>query len=83
MGKRQFGSIRKLPSGRWQARYPDRSGCIVTAPATFPTKQSAGQFLSGIETDMARGAYIDPRAGRTTLARWTESWLARPARGSM
>lgn len=80
MGKRQFGSIRKLPSGRWQARYPDRSGCIVTAPSTFPTKQSAGQFLSGIETDMARGAYIDPRAGRTTLARWTESWLARPGK---
>src|SRR5579871_4611871 len=80
MGKRQFGSIRKLPSGRWQARYPDRSGCIVTAPSTFPTKQSAGQFLSGIETDMARGTYIDPRAGRTTLARWTENWLARPGK---
>jgi len=77
MGKRQFGSVRKLPSGRWQARYPDRSGLMITAPTTFPTKQTAGQFLSGIETDMARGTYIDPRAGRTTLARWSAQWLGR------
>src|ERR1700676_2692487 len=80
MRKRQFGSIRKLPSGRWQARYPDRSGLFITAPTTFPTKQTAGQFLSGIETDMARGAYIDPRAGRTTLANWAARWLDRPGK---
>jgi len=24
-GKRQFGTVRKLPSGRWQARYRDGS----------------------------------------------------------
>jgi len=76
-GKRQFGAIRKLPSGRWQARFRDRSGVLVTAPMTFATKKEANGFLASIETDLARGTFIDPRGGRTTLKEWTELWLAR------
>ncbi len=26
MGKRRFGRVRELPSGRWQARYPGPDG---------------------------------------------------------
>jgi integrase len=33
-----------------------------------------------VEADMARGLYIDPRAGRVTLAEWSESWLTRPGK---
>jgi hypothetical protein len=40
-GKRQFGTVRKLPSGRWQARYRDESGQMFSAPSTFPTKTDA------------------------------------------
>jgi hypothetical protein len=29
---------------------------------------------------MARGLYIDPRAGRVTLIEWSETWLTRPGK---
>jgi integrase len=78
MSKRQFGSIRKLPSGRWQARYPDGLGRMVPAPTTYQSKADAGLFLAGVEADMARGTFIDPRGGRITFAEWSEQWLERP-----
>src|ERR1019366_5878696 len=61
----------------WQARYRDSTGQIIAAPSTFPTKTDATRFLAVVEADMARGLYIDPRAGRVTLADWSESWLTR------
>jgi integrase len=79
-GKRQFGTVRKLPSGRWQARYRDGSGQIIAAPSTFATKTDATRFLAVVEADMARGLYIDPRAGRVTLTEWSETWLTRPGK---
>jgi hypothetical protein len=39
--KRGFGSIRKLRSGRYQARYGGPGGATVTAPHTFATKVAA------------------------------------------
>ena len=80
MSKRQFGTIRKLPSGRWQARYPDGSGRKVPADRTFPTKADAAQFLASVQTDMARGQFLDPREGKITLAQWTDEWLALPGK---
>lgn len=35
--RRRFGSVRKLPSGRFQARYPGPDGLLRSAPETFPT----------------------------------------------
>lgn len=29
---------------------------------------------------MARGQYLDPRAGRMTLATWADTWLDRPGK---
>jgi integrase len=73
--RRQFGRVRRLASGRWQARYPDGGGCDVPAPHTFATKGDAQRFLTSIEADMLKGAYIDPRSGRTTLTEWSREWL--------
>ncbi|MFF8604678.1 hypothetical protein ACF06X_01945 [Streptomyces sp. NPDC015346] len=36
--KRSFGRVRKLPSGRYQARYPAPDGIDRPAPHTFRTK---------------------------------------------
>jgi len=80
MSKRQFGNVRKLPSGRWQARYPDGSGRKVPADRTFSTKADANQFLSSVQTDMARGQFLDPREGKITLAQWSKEWLALPGK---
>ena len=41
-GRRRFGAIRRLPSGRFQARFPDpETGRLRPAPHTFMTKGAA------------------------------------------
>lgn len=79
-GKRQFGAVDRLPSGRWRVRYRDTGGRRVTAPATFPTRADANAFLATVHADLVRGQYLDPRAGRITLAQWAETWLERPGK---
>lgn len=74
-GKRQFGAVRKLPSGRWQARYRTADGRLSSAPLTFKTKGDAGRWLSSVEADKARGVWLDPSAGRVRLAEYSAAWL--------
>jgi hypothetical protein len=52
----------------------------VNAPSTFYTKTDANLFLSSVQADMARGSYIDPRAGKVTLAAWSAQWLSLPGK---
>jgi hypothetical protein len=80
VSRRQFGRLRKLPSGRWQARYPLGDGQLRAAPRTFPTKADASLYLSTVEADLARGQYLDPRSGRITFSQWADQWLARPGK---
>ena len=75
-GRRSFGSLRQLPSGRWQARYRDAAGKSHTAPQTFATRPEAARFLAQVETDLARGEWTDPRAGRVAFAEWAGRWQA-------
>ena len=44
--KRTFGSMRRLPSGRYQARYVGPTGVTVTAPATFTARIDAEAWLA-------------------------------------
>lgn len=74
--RRTFGSVRKLPSGRWQVRYRDRSGEHHTAPVTFRTKAEAHSYLSSIETDLARGQWLDQRRATVLFEDWSADWLA-------
>ncbi|HEY1118909.1 MAG TPA: site-specific integrase, partial [Acidimicrobiales bacterium] len=76
MARRTFGTVRKLPSGRWQARYSLDAGDRITAPHTFPTKGDAQRWLATIEADIARGTWHDPTLGHTTIAEWADRWLA-------
>jgi integrase len=75
-GRRSFGSVRQLPSGRWQARYRDAAGKSHTAPETFTTRPEATRFLAQVETDLARGEWTDPRAGRVSFQEWAGRWQA-------
>lgn len=75
-GKRRFGRVRKLPSGRYQARYRGPDGTDHPAPDTFATKREADRFLALVEADIATGKWYAPSAGRTTLAEWTQQWFA-------
>src|SRR5690348_14757213 len=73
--RRRFGRIRKLPSGRFQARYTTPDGKEHTGEQTFPTKTAADQYLSKIETDLGRGTWIDHRLGDQTIQSWGERFL--------
>ena len=44
---------------------------------TFLAKADALAYLSTIETDFRRGAWIDPRAGQVTVRSYSEEWLER------
>ena len=74
-GKRQFGNVRRLPSGRWQARFRSADGRVVGVPQTFKTKGDVARWLAGAESDKARGIWLDPAAGRISLAAYATTWL--------
>jgi integrase len=74
-GRRRFGAIRRLASGRYQVRYRSADGRYVTAPRTFETKGDAGRYLSKVEADLLRGEWTNPRLGRTTFGEWADRWL--------
>jgi integrase len=73
--RRTFGSIRTLPSGRYQARYTSLDGARHRAPRSFATKAEASQWLAKIETELARGTWTDPDAGRVSLGRYARGWV--------
>src|SRR5687767_3767817 len=71
-----FGSVRQLPSGRWQARYTDTRDNRYTAPHTFATKKSAEDWLSTTRADMVRGVWQSPALARVTLAEFATNHLS-------
>ncbi len=74
--KRRFGRVRKLPSGRYQARYPDPTGTDRPAPHTFATKTDAERWLVGIEAEIIKGTWRDPDLGRIAFGEFAQSWIA-------
>jgi integrase len=76
MGRRRSGTVRKLSSGRWQARYLKPDGERVNAPGTFTTKTDAMRWLVAVETDIGRGDWHDPRSGDVSYGEWADRWLA-------
>ncbi len=74
--RRRFGAVRKLPSGRWQARYLDHLGRRHTAPATFAKKSQADRWLASVETDLVRNDWWDPQQGQVLFSEWVGHYLA-------
>ncbi|RUP03021.1 MAG: site-specific integrase [Mycobacterium sp.] len=84
--RRQFGRLRELPSGRWQATYLHR-GAVYKAAATFPTKDTATSWLQAeadlIDLDRRRpGEWTPPaeraakrQAQKLTLRAYAKTWL--------
>jgi integrase len=75
--RRQFGSVRRLPSKRWQASYtaPD-TGERVNAPSTFDSKVDAGLWLSVVEAQIAGRSWRHPASGGTQLGQYIATWIA-------
>ncbi|MGW4462182.1 tyrosine-type recombinase/integrase [Micromonospora sp. NPDC004704] len=78
-GHRRFGSVRKLPSGRYQARYLGPDGLMRKAPETFARKGDAEQYLTIVEAQMIRRDWIDPDRAKIRLKDYAERWIAQRA----
>ena len=74
--RRDFGNVRRLPSGRWQATYQAPDGRRVSAPSTFVSKREATDWLAGQRSTIVRGAWVDPGAGRERFDEYAGRWLA-------
>lgn len=87
MGKRGFGSLRRLPSKRYQAGY-DHSGDRWVAPSTFRTKGDAESWLVKERDLIESGRWTSPQervkaaekaaevARRNTFGVYAERYLA-------
>jgi integrase len=60
--------------GRWEVRYRDPDG--RQRARLFDRKVDAERFAATTAADIARGAWIDPAAGRVTFGDYAGRWLA-------
>ncbi|MFT9477025.1 tyrosine-type recombinase/integrase [Streptomyces sp. Mo3] len=73
--KRRFGRVRKLPSGRYQARYLGPDGIDRPAPVTFATAGEADDWLAEQQTEVRKGEWQDPDAGAVNFAEYAAQWV--------
>lgn len=76
-GHRRFGSVRRLPSGRYQARYRGPDGRIRNAPQTYARKSDAERALTLIEAQLVRGEWTDPARGRVHVSDYASAWIGQ------
>ncbi|MEF9410397.1 site-specific integrase [Rhodococcus sp. IITD102] len=81
-GRRSWGRIRKLPSGRYQAGYVALDGTSWNAPITYSTKLAAEAWLADERRLMESGAWTPPperanvAASRTlTVGAYVTRWV--------
>jgi integrase len=74
-GHRRFGNVRRLSSGRWQARYRGPDGLSRKAPHTFDTERAASEWLTLVESEIIRGHWSAPEAGEVPLGDYGRQWI--------
>lgn len=80
--KRTFGSVRKLPSGRFQARYTGPDGQEHRAGTTFQTKTDANTWLSMQSAAITESRWKPPAPEAAklkvpTFRAYATEWLAK------
>ena len=73
-----FGSVRRLPSGAWQARYTGPDLIRHKAPSTFQTKGDAEAWLALRRSEVLQGKWRPERSSEHvvfTFAEYAERWL--------
>ena len=68
-----MASIRKKPSGNYEARYRDPTGRMLGK--TFRTKREAQDFLDRTGTAIGDGSWRDPALAKVRLSEYTTWWL--------
>lgn len=75
--RRQFASVRQLPSKRWQVRYTGPDGVRHKAPKTFQYKADADSFVEAMRKAIYRQTWTDDdEPEQVTFADYSKSWLA-------
>src|SRR5689334_18557783 len=74
-GKRKFGSVRKLKSGRFSASYLGDDGIRRFADDTFPDETSADVWLAVKRAELIRGDWLDPDLGRELFDKYATQWI--------
>lgn len=74
--RRRFGAVRRLSSGRYQARYPGPDDVLRNAPHTFATKADAERWLTLTEAEITRREWLDPEAGNVPFCEYADAWVA-------
>ncbi|MGW3413560.1 tyrosine-type recombinase/integrase [Streptomyces sp. NPDC000888] len=72
--RRRFGSVRKLPSGRFQARYRDPDGLMRTADKTFATQTDADRWLVKQEAKILDGDWQNPDV-KVPFGDFAKGWI--------
>lgn len=78
-GTRQtFGSVRRLASGRFQARYTGPDKKAYRAPVTFETKGDANAWLALRHSEVVRQQWAPEVTGRAnqTFEGYARRWIA-------
>ncbi|MFE9286610.1 tyrosine-type recombinase/integrase [Streptomyces olivaceus] len=59
----------KKPDGTWGSVSKDDEG------QPFHTERAAEEYAHGLETDVRRKTYLDPKNSRITVQEWSELWI--------
>lgn len=89
MGRRAFGRVERLQSGRYRAAYTGPNGRLYRAPSTFVAKDDAIAWLSTRRAEISMevwapevAARAAARTVRPTLREYGDAWLVnRKTRG--
>ena len=74
--RRTFGTIRRLPSGRYQCRFTTPDGRKIPAPETFRHRVDAEGWLAERRRDLDAGRWREREPERVTFGDYCETWLA-------
>lgn len=66
--------VEKRGPDSWRVRYVKDDGTLGSVPG-FPTKTAANKYAEDLESDQRKGTWIDPNAGKITVAQWSEDWF--------
>jgi hypothetical protein len=69
-----MASIKKRDNGKWRARYRDDAG--KEHARHFERRVDAQRWLDQVTAAVVRGDYVDPKAGRATVAAYAAAWEA-------
>jgi hypothetical protein len=75
MGRRPWGNVPKLPSGRHQVR--DRVDGYWRAARHVLHQAEADVFLATVRSDIDRQVSIDPDAAKVIFALYAKQWHAQ------